>query len=228
METAIVCEGITKSYGDDDNKTEVLKDINLTVRTNELTLLVGPSGSGKTTLLSIITTILTPDSGKLLLLGQDPSKMNDAQKAAFCRNNIGIVFQSFFLVPTLSVIENVTVPLLVAGHTQEESMAKAGEALETFHMSHKANLSPSHLSKGQQQRIAIARAMVNKPKIIVCDEPTSSLDHTSGGEIMDLLHKLAIHDDRCVLVVTHDNRTFPYADRVIEMADGVLIPGKVQ
>lgn len=222
-QVAIECKGLKKSYGSKDTLIEALKGIDLDIYSNELTLLVGPSGSGKSTLLSIITTISTPDEGELFLLGKKMNHLPDNEKALFCRDNLGIVFQSLFLVPTLTVLENVSLPLLIAGFSQEDANAKATEILKQIHMDHRSNESPSVLSKGQQQRVAIARAMVNDSKIIVCDEPTSALDHTAGMQIMTILHDLALHSSKAVLVVTHDQRIFSFADRIVNMSDGEII-----
>lgn len=226
MTYAIRCKGIKKSYGKGETLVEVLKGVDLEVEHGKLTLLVGPSGSGKTTLLSIITTILTPDAGQLFLLDHEVSSMTDDERARFCLKNIGTVYQSLFLVPTLTVGENVSLPLLVAGYPEDEANAKAKEILGKMQLDHKLNISPSNLSKGQQQRVAIARAMVNESKILICDEPTSSLDQTSGLNIMTLLRELATKFSKAVLVVTHDQRTFQFADRIIKLSDGLIIPGE--
>ena len=220
---AIRCQGIKKSYGVNEARVEALKGIDLDIEQGKLTLLVGPSGSGKTTLLSIITTILTPDEGRLFLLDQDIKTMPDNKRAKFCLENIGIVFQSLFLIPTLTNLENVTLPLMIAGHSQKAAMEKGLELLELMHLAHRCHAFPSSISKGQQQRIAIARAMINESKILVCDEPTSALDQASGLEIMAILREKVLHSLRAVLVVTHDHRTFPFADRIITMNDGQII-----
>lgn len=221
---AIRCKGIKKTYGENDNRVEALKGIDLEIYSDHLTLLVGPSGSGKTTLLSIITTILTPDQGELFLLDQNMRQMDEQKRAQFCLNNIGMVFQSLFLIPTLTVAENVALPLIIAGHNGESAINKAVQVLDRMHLAHRAHSPPTSLSKGQQQRVAIGRAIINESKIIVCDEPTSALDQTSGLEIMSLLHDLALHSGRAVLVVTHDHRTFPFSDRIINMSDGQITP----
>lgn len=221
---AIKCKGIKKSYGTDENRVDALKSTDLEIYKNQLTLLVGPSGSGKTTLISIIATILTPDEGELLLLNQHVQQMTADEKAHFRRENIGIVFQSFFLIPSLTTAENVALPLIVGGMDEETAIKKAVELLDKVHLAHRAHMPPTSLSKGQQQRVAIARAMINDAAIIICDEPTSSLDHVSGFEIMEFLHALAQHTEKAVLVVTHDPRIFSYADRIIPMSDGELTP----
>lgn len=227
-EIAVKCRGITKSYGTKENRVDALKGINLDIHQSELTLLVGPSGSGKTTLLSIISTILTPDEGELYLFEHEIHRMSEKEKALFRRDQLGIVFQSLLLIPTLTVLENVSLPLLVAGHTQEAAERKARQFLEYLKMAHRSHVSPASLSKGQQQRVAIARAMTNESKIIVCDEPTSALDQTSGVEAMNLLKELSSNHSKAILVVTHDHRIFSFADRVVEMSDGqILSSGKI-
>lgn len=223
---AIKCRGIKKSYGTDENRVEALRGIDLDVFSQKLTILAGPSGSGKTSLISIIATILTPDEGQLILLDQDISGLSNNEKAQFRCNNLGIVFQSLFLIPTLTVAENVGLPLIIAGHTEEYAKHKAMELLKRVHLDHRSKVSPSHLSKGQQQRVAIARAMINESKILICDEPTSALDHVTGYEIMDFLHELATNSSKAVLVVTHDPRIFSYADRIVNIVDGQLTDDK--
>ena len=133
------------------------------------------------------------------------------------------LFQSLFLIPTLTVIENIILPLVIAGLNQKMAIDKATELLERMHLAHRSHASPHSLSKGQQQRIAIARAMINDSQILVCDEPTSALDQASGLQIMTLLREKVLHSSRAVLVVTHDQRTFPFADRIIQMNDGQII-----
>lgn len=221
---AIKCEGIEKSYGSKEDRVAALKNTHLEIYKGELTLLVGPSGSGKTTLISIIATILTPDTGELILLDQKMVGMTELEKASFRCKNIGIVFQSLFLIPTLTIAENVALPLIVGGTPEKEALRLAMQLLEKVHLAHRSHTSPLFLSKGQQQRVAIARAMINDAAIMICDEPTSSLDHVSGFEIMQFLHDLAENTTKAVLVVTHDPRIFSYADRIISMSDGEIVP----
>jgi len=225
-EVAIQCKGIKKHYGTGENLVEALKGIDVEIFKGELTLLVGPSGSGKTTLLSIITTILTPDIGKIFLLDQNVWALSDINRARFCRENLGIVFQSLYLIPTLTVLENIMLPLIIAGTSKNRGKEKAMDLLDRMHLAHRAHAPPTALSKGQQQRVAIARAMINDSQILVCDEPTSALDQTSGFEIMTLLKENVLHSSRAILVVTHDQRTFPFADRIIQMNDGQIIAGQ--
>jgi len=219
---AISCRGIRKRYGKNECEVDALKGIDLDIHKGELTLLVGPSGSGKTTLLSILTTILSPDAGDLFILGKDVNKMTDEEKTLLRKNSLGVVFQSLFLVPSLTIVENVALPLVVAGLSHEEANQKAMNILKKLHIDHKAHFDPTTLSRGQQQRVAIGRALVNGSEIMMCDEPTSSLDQASGLNVMELLRDLA-HESRAIFVVTHDHRIFPYADRIITMDDGLLL-----
>lgn len=222
-ELAIRCRGIKKHYGKGENRVEALRGIDLDIFKGQLTLLVGPSGSGKTTLLSIMTTILTPDQGQILLLDQNVWEMNDVDRAKFCRDNLGIVFQSLYLIPTLTVLENVTLPLVIAGLYEKAIEDKALDLLDKMHLAHRSRSPPNDLSKGQQQRVAIARAMINDSQILVCDEPTSALDQNSGLEIMTLLREKVLQSSRAVLVVTHDQRIFSLADRIIQINDGQIM-----
>lgn len=221
---AIECINIRKSYGSDENRVDALKNTNLEIYKEELTLLVGPSGSGKTTLISIIATMLTPDEGSVILLDKNMGTLTEIEKAHFRCKNIGFVFQSLFLIPTLTVAENVSVPLIIGGMDEKSAKERSMYFLEKVHLAHRAEVSPRNLSKGQQQRVAIVRAMVNDAAIIICDEPTSSLDHVAGFEIMEFLRELARNSTKAVLVVTHDPRIFSYADRIIAMSDGEITP----
>lgn len=221
-QVAIQCKGVKKIYGSKDNPFEALRGIDLEIDFGQLTLLVGPSGSGKTTLLSIIATLLTFEEGELYLLNHEIKQLSDKEKEEFRKTQLGIVFQSLFLIPTLSVIENIILPLIIAKKDPEEAKAKAMGILERIHLSKYSNTSPALLSKGQQQRVAIARAIINDAKIILCDEPTSALDHVSGFEIMTILHEIASKTQKAVLVVTHDHKIFPFADRIVYMIDGQI------
>lgn len=219
---SIKCKGIKKSFINGENKTEALKGINLEIFDEKLTLLVGPSGSGKTTLLSIIETILTPDEGDLFILGHHMNKMNELEKAYFRNENIGFVFQALHLIPTLTIIENVILPLIIKGEDENKAKKKATSLLKQLHIKEKMNFSPTQLSRGEQQRAAIARALINDPKIILCDEPTGSLDQENGHAFMAILRDLASFENRTVFVITHDHRIFPFADHIININDGLI------
>lgn len=219
---SIKCKGIKKFFTNGKNQTEALKGIDLEVTDKKLTLLVGPSGSGKTTLLSIIETILTPDEGDLFILGDHINGMNELEKAHFRNKNIGVVFQALHLIPTLTVLENVILPLIIKGEEAGKAKRKAETILDQLHIQEKTNSSPIHLSRGEQQRVAIARALINDSKIILCDEPTASLDQENGHAFMAILHDLASANSRTVFVITHDHRIFPFADHIININDGLI------
>jgi putative ABC transport system ATP-binding protein len=177
---AVRCRGVTKTYGAGDTAVQALRGIDLDVRTGELMMLVGPSGSGKTTLISVIAGILDHDDGDCRVFGHDFKHMPQRAKTAYRGLNVGFVFQQFNLLPTLNAAENVAVPLLINGVRRREAVRRARSVLERVGLGDRTHSLPAELSGGQQQRVAIARAMVHDPKLIVCDEPTSSLDHETG------------------------------------------------
>lgn len=218
----VKCIGIKKKFSQGENSTEALRGISLEIFDKTLTLLVGPSGSGKTTLLSIIETILTPDEGDLFILGHHVNKMNEFEKANLRNENIGVVFQALYLIPTLSILENVILPLTIKGENKVASQKKGISLLSRLGIKNKMNSSPSELSRGEQERAAIARALINDPKIILCDEPTGALDQANGHAFMAILRDLVSLESRTVLVVTHDNRIFSFADHILNINDGMI------
>jgi putative ABC transport system ATP-binding protein len=220
---AVRCHGITKTYGTGDASVMALRGIDLDVRRGELLMVVGPSGCGKTTLISIIAGILDQDSGQCEVFGRDFKDMDQKERAQFRGLSIGFVFQLFNLLPALNTIENVAVPLLINGMARKNAEARAEEILKTVRLDTRLDALPGKLSGGQQQRVAIARAMVHEPKLIVCDEPTSNLDHVTGRSMMELLRDIAKSPDRALIVVTHDPRIFEFADRIAHMDDGKII-----
>ncbi len=220
---AIRCEKLFKTYGSGANAVQAVKGVDLTVNTGELLLIVGPSGSGKTTLISILAGILPYQEGVCRVFGEEYKEMNEEQKTVFRKNNIGFVFQSFNLIPMLSAVENVAVPLLLNGVAPIEAEIKAQELLSKLDLEDKFHVSPRELSGGQQQRLAIARGFIHEPKLIVCDEPTAYLDHKTGEMVMEILKNRVLNKDRAIIVVTHDPRIFSYADRVVHMEDGLLV-----
>lgn len=199
-----------------------LRGVDLEIRSGELLMLVGPSGCGKTTLISIITSILDQDAGRCEVLGRDLHSMSDDERARFRGESIGFVFQAFNLLPALTALENISVPLLINGVSRKDAERRARTVLETVGLGARADALPSKLSGGQQQRVAIGRALVHKPRLIICDEPTSNLDTAAGHEMMDILRDLARAPDRALIVVTHDNRIFDFADRTARMEDGKI------
>lgn len=217
------CRGLTKSYGEGGARVEALRGIDLDVSGGELLMIVGPSGCGKTTLLSIITAILDQDEGLCEVLGQDVRKLVPAARIKLRAEEIGFVFQSFNLLPALTALENASVPLLINGLKRSEAEAGARRVLETVGLGERIGAPVTQLSGGQQQRVAIARALVHNPRLVVCDEPTSNLDHRSGHEVMTILHDRAKKEGRALIVVTHDSRIFEYADRFARMEDGCIV-----
>jgi putative ABC transport system ATP-binding protein len=220
---AVRCRGVTKSYRAGDAKVMALRGIDLDVRRGELLMVVGPSGCGKTTLISVIAGILDQDSGECEVLGHPLKKLGQSEKTRFRGQSIGFVFQLFNLLPALSAVENVSVPLLINRVSRNEAEARAEEVLNAVNLGSRLEALPAKLSGGQQQRVAIARALVHNPKLIVCDEPTSNLDHEAGRSVMELLRGTARSADRALIVVTHDPRIFEFADRIAHMDDGKIV-----
>jgi putative ABC transport system ATP-binding protein len=223
MTLAVRCQNLSKTYATDGQKVIALNKVNLDVNMGELMMLVGPSGCGKTTLISIIAGILNQDEGVCELFGENLLTMKSSAKLKFRAANIGFVFQAYNLLPALNAAENVSVPLIINGVKRNIAERKAREILEQVGLGERTKSLPAQLSGGQQQRVAIARALVHSPRLIVCDEPTSALDHQSGGIIMKLLKDVALHQDRVLIIVTHDARIFSYADRIAEMDDGHVV-----
>ena len=220
---AIQCKGLIKSFGQGDAQVRALRGVDLEVDFGELLMLVGPSGCGKTTLISIIAGILDQDAGQCVLFGSDLQKMQQDERAHFRGTSIGFVFQAFNLLLSLTVAENVAVPLLINGMARKAAVAKARTVLATVGLGDKADALAAQLSGGQKQRVAIARALVHEPKLIICDEPTSNLDHASGNQAMQILRQVARTSQRAVLVVTHDPRIYAFADRIVAMDDGMIV-----
>jgi putative ABC transport system ATP-binding protein len=215
--------GIVKDLGDGVGKTRALKGVNLSLNGGELTLLMGPSGSGKTTLLSILGCMLTPTEGTVRVRGDSIGGKGPEELAKLRRENIGFVFQSYHLFPTLSAADNVRLSLDVRGETGKDARAKAREALGRVGLANKVSNYPRQLSGGEQQRVAIARAVVGDPSVILADEPTAALDSENGKAIMEILAEIAKDRGRGVLVVTHDPRLVPYADRIVHIEDGNIV-----
>lgn len=215
--------GVDKSFGEGDSRTHVLKETNFEARLGELLMLVGPSGCGKTTLLSILAGTLHADGGEIQVLGYPLHTMRSGPVTKFRAHHLGFIFQQFNLIPTLSVAENVSVPLLIQGVGPTKAEKRARAMLELVGIPEKAAQRPAKLSGGQQQRVAIARALVHEPPLLVCDEPTSALDSENGLRVMEILRTIARQENRTVIVVTHDPRIYRFADRMAEMEDGRIL-----
>jgi len=219
-EIAVRTNTVCKGFGQGESRTEVLKEVNFEARLGELLMLVGPSGCGKTTLLSVIAGTLGVDRGEVEVFGTELHQLPKAEVTQFRAAHIGFIFQQYNLIPTLNCLENVSVPLRIRGVQAGPAEEKAAEMLETVGLGQRMRHRPNMLSGGQQQRVAIARALVHEPQLIICDEPTAALDSENGTRVMEILQKVAAKPDRCVIIVTHDNRIFKYADRMTHMEDG--------
>jgi putative ABC transport system ATP-binding protein len=226
MKSTIVARDVHKSFGVGRGGTAILKGVSLETARGESVFLIGPSGSGKTTLLSLLGCILTPDRGSVEVLGQDMSSLRPEQRAAFRRDHLGFVFQNFNLFPTLSALDNVRLALSIRGVPHVAARDRAAELLDKVDLSHRARLRPSRLSTGECQRVAIARALAGDPAILLADEPTAALDAENGAAVMCLLNGLVRDRGATLLIVTHDDRIFPFADRILRLDDGRLTPSE--
>jgi putative ABC transport system ATP-binding protein len=216
----VTCRKLVKEYRSGESRVLALRGVDLEVPPGELTLLVGPSGCGKTTLISILAGTLDPTAGEVSVLGVDLGRLSRAGKVAFRARNVGFVFQQFNLLPALTAAENVAVPLVINGAPRRAALAQAVQVLESLGLGERAGSLPAQLSGGQQQCVAIARALVHRPRLLVCDEPTSAVDAKTGQTIMGLIRNLALQPDRVTVVVTHDSRVFPFGDRIVTLEDG--------
>ncbi len=219
---AISARQLVKSFGEGDAKTYAVRSVDFDAYFGEILYLVGPSGSGKTTLLSMISGILRPDAGSVQIDETAIWSLDKDQLADFRLNRIGFVFQDYHLFPRLTTVENVAIPLILKRRDWDEAICEALDYLDIVGLRSRAYLPPVKLSGGEQQRVAIARAMVSHPDILVFDEPTASLDGDTGRKIMAFVKTQILNEKRCILIVTHDNRIFEYADRIMRMEDGTV------
>jgi putative ABC transport system ATP-binding protein len=221
MATAAVrATTLTKWFGEGDTKTFAVREVTFEAYFDEILYIVGPSGSGKTTLLSMISGILRPNSGTVKVKDIDLWSLSADRLADFRLNTVGFVFQDFHLFPRLTTVENVAIPLILKKRDWDASIAEAMRYLEIVGLKDRVHLPPVKLSIGEQQRVAIARAIVSGPDVLIFDEPTASLDGDTGRKIMGFVKADVLNEHRCIVVVTHDNRIFEYADRVLRMEDG--------
>ncbi len=219
--TIIKTEHLRKTYVMGTNKVHALQDISITVSKNEYVALMGPSGSGKSTLMNLLGCLDSPTKGGYFLNGTDVSTMDDAELAEVRNKEIGFVFQTFNLLPRLSALENVALPLVYAGVTKTERLEKAASVLESVGLGDRMDHKPNELSGGQRQRVAVARALVNDPAIILADEPTGNLDSKTSVEIMALFEE--IHNaGNTVIIVTHEPDIAEHTHRIIRLRDGLV------
>lgn len=217
----ISVKNVGKVYRTDEIETTALENVNLEVQKGEFISIMGPSGCGKSTLLNIIGLLDTPTTGSVEINSTSTATMGDRKLAAFRNSNLGFVFQSFHLIPSLNVMDNVELPLIYrTGLSEKERKEKVKQVLERVGLSHRMKHFPSQLSGGQCQRVAVARAIVGNPEIILADEPTGNLDSKMGAEIMDLLHKLNKEDGRTIVMVTHNEEQAKQTDRIVRFFDG--------
>lgn len=220
--TFIDCKGLTKSFFSDTQETKVLRGVDLKIEKAEFMMIVGPSGCGKTTLISIIAGILKQDLGVCSVEGHFYSEMSRDELMSFRSKYIGFIFQSFNLIPTLTVAQNVAIPLIINGQHHDEAVQKAHHMLTILNLGEKGKLRPNQLSVGEQQRVAIARSLIHAPSLLICDEPTSALDYKTGEGILELMKGINKSSGTTFVVVTHDSRIFKYADRIAYMNDGII------
>jgi putative ABC transport system ATP-binding protein len=223
MTPAIAAHEVSKQVGFGQRQVSILRDISLEVSRGETIFLVGPSGSGKTTLLSILGCILTPEQGTVDVLGQSVTRFNAEERAAFRRDHLGFIFQSFNLFPTLSALDNVRLAFAMRGMGLRQTKQRAADLLAQVGLEQRGHLRSNQLSTGECQRVAIARALANDPEVLFADEPTASLDADNGQRVMQLLSGLVRSRGMTLVVVTHDNRIFPFGDRLLHLEDGRIL-----
>jgi putative ABC transport system ATP-binding protein len=223
MKSVVELQNVEKVYRMDEVEVHALRNVSLKVRKNEFLAIKGPSGSGKSTLLHIIGCLDRPTRGKVILDGINVSGLNDTELARVRGRKIGFVFQFFNLYPTLTALENIELPMVIAEENKKERRERALELLKIVNMEKRANHLPSQLSGGERQRVAIARALANDPPIILADEPTGNLDSEAGKEILKILKNLQEKENKTVVMVTHEEHIAKWAERIVYLKDGQII-----
>ncbi len=216
-------ERLSKFYVEGGGRVNILNDVSAEFHEGELVSIIGKSGSGKSTLLNLISGIDSPDSGEILIGQTSLTRLSEDERTLFRRRNIGLVFQFFNLIPTLTVIENVALPSELDGRTRSESRAKAGELLKKVSLFDRQDSYPDLLSGGEQQRVAIARALINDPDLILADEPTGNLDEDTARDVLDLLLRLVREAGRTMIIATHSLEITGYSDAVYTIHNGTLV-----
>jgi len=225
-ETVIQVENLVKAYQLGKVLIPALRGISFDVAKSEFLVVMGPSGSGKTTLLNLLGAIDKPASGRILIDGRDITTLSEGELTKLRRHKIGFIFQFYNLIPSLTAIENVELPMLTAGVSRKDASKRAFQLLETVGLAERVGHLPDELSGGEQQRVAIARALANKPSVILADEPTGDLDTKTGMEVVQILHDTSKKENATVIVVTHDPMISEKADRILHMRDGQIIGEK--
>ncbi|MGO9291217.1 MAG: ABC transporter ATP-binding protein [Polyangia bacterium] len=220
---AIEARDLSKWFGEGETRTNAVQNVAFDAHFQEMLFIVGPSGSGKTTLLSMLSGILRPNQGTVKIKDQDIWSLSADKLADMRLHTVGFVFQDFHLFPKLTTVENVAVPLILKRRKWDEAIKEALQSLEKVGIAQRAHLSPQKLSGGEQQRVAIARAIVSQPDILVFDEPTASLDGDTGRKIVEFVKRDILNAQRCIIIVTHDDRISEFADRMIKMEDGKVM-----
>ena len=227
MDCVLEARGLAKTYGEGHARVEALRGIDLAVQAGEFLAIMGPSGSGKSTLLHLLAGVEQPTSGQVLLEGRDLAQLDDDERTLIRRRRMGFVFQHFNLLPTLTAAENVTLPLLLDGVSPQEAQRRGTTSLALVNMEHRQTHLPSELSGGEQQRVAVARALVIEPALLLADEPTGNLDSEAGQQVVDLLRRLVRERGQTIVIVTHDGQIAAQADSIVHVRDGRLEPAKI-
>ncbi len=220
---AIKAQGLSKWFGEGEARTQAVKSVSFEASFNEMLYVIGPSGSGKTTLLSMISGILRPNEGSVHVNDIDVWGLSDNQIAEFRLNTVGFVFQDYHLFPRLTTAENAAIPLILKRRRWNEAIREARRCLDIVGLGNRGDLSPNKLSGGEQQRVAIARALAGAPDVLIFDEPTASLDGDTGRKIVEFVKREILNEKRCILTVTHDERIYEFADRILKMEDGRIV-----
>lgn len=223
MSAAMQANGVWKLYASGTSTVEAVRGVHLTLQTGEMVAIMGPSGCGKTTLLNVLSGIDEPTAGTVTVNNQPLFGISDNERTSMRSKYLGFIFQDFNLLPVLSAVENVELPLLLLGHGASDARKRALEALKDVGLEERSQHRPAELSGGQQQRVAVARAIVHRPSVILCDEPTGNLDSKTSAEVLTLLKRLNSEQDTTFLIVTHDANIATLCDRVIQMDDGLIV-----
>lgn len=213
---------VTKTYHQGKRVVEAVRGVSMSVRAGEFVSIMGPSGSGKSTLLHLLGALDTPSTGQVLFHGKDLRAMTDRERSFLRRTRLGFIFQFFNLLPTLTAVENVALPLLLAGENRRDSVKRSEAGLERMGLARRAQHFPDEMSGGEMQRVAIARALVTEPEVVICDEPTGNLDSATSAEILELLSSLPEEGRRSVVMVTHDPHAAEFGNRIVHFRDGLI------